>query len=423
MELIAMLTSLCILMVLGIPIAVSLGASAILTLLAFEDISLIVFPQKLFVGSDSFPLMAIIFFMIAGELMVYGGISKRLLKVAKYFLNRLRGSLAYTSIVTCAFFGALSGSALATTAAIGKIMYPEMVNDGTYDKDFALIVQAVGGTLGTMIPPSIPLVIYAMLTNTSIASLFLGIIVPGIVVCFLYCITAYFLIKKRGMATKDYKDEKIKANDLLDALWALLTPAIILGGIYSGIFSPTESAAVACGYAFIIGKFVYKELNNKKIYEALYNAVLSSASIMFLISCASFFGWVLTIEGAAQQITTFLIRIIGSRISFLLFTNLAFLVAGMFVDSSTILLLMIPLIAPVATAYDVSLLHLGVIAGINLSLGTITPPFGASLFVATSIDKNIKIESMYREVLPFCIAGIIGILIITFVPAISSWAF
>ncbi|GHS99127.1 hypothetical protein AGMMS50276_22190 [Synergistales bacterium] len=412
---------LCVLMLLGFPIAISLGMSAIVAMLLFQDMSLIIFPQRIFAGNDSFPMMAIIFFMVAGELMLQGGISKRLVNVANSFLSKIRGSLALISIVTSAFFGALSGSNLATTAAIGNVMYPEMLKDGTYDKGFSLTIQAVGGTLGTMIPPSIPLVVYGTLTNVSIANLFVGVFLPGIVMCILYCIAVSWIIKGRNMANSKTEKSTTLSRSVREGFWALLTPVIILGGIYSGVFSPTESAAVACGYAFIVGKFIYKELDAKSTYSAMWNATLASAAIMFLCSCASFFGWVLTIQGFPQIVAGYLATVVDTRVAFLILMNIAFLIAGMFVDINTIQLLMIPLVAPVAIALGVNMVQFGVIACINLSLGCITPPFGACLFVASSIDKSVKLESMYKEVIPFCIVGIIGIFIITFIPILSTW--
>ncbi|WP_101910085.1 TRAP transporter large permease [Marasmitruncus massiliensis] len=418
---IIMIVSLLVLMILGFPIAVSLGLSSILALLVDGKISLIAFPQRLFVGIDSFPLLAVIFFLIAGELMLQGGISKRLVNLASCFLSGIRGSLALISFVTCAFFGALSGSALATTAAIGNVMYPEMLKDGSYDKKFALSIQSVGGTLGTMIPPSTPLILYGILTSASIGNLFLGTIIPGILMCLLYCGVGYIIIRKRGMATNMRKFEKGILFALKDGIWALLTPVIILGGIYTGIFSPTESAAVACLYALIIGLFVYKELNIKTLYKAMYNATLGSVSIMFLIAAAQVFGWVLTVQGLPQALTSYLVSVIQNKYTFLLLVNLIFIIAGMFMDVGTIILLVIPLLFPTAIQLGINPVHFGVIATINLSLGNVTPPFGTCLFVAAGIDKSVKLEAIYKEVIPFCLIGIVGILITTFVPFISTW--
>ena len=411
----------CVLMAFGLPISVSLGMSAVIALLLGGNISLIAVTQRMLVGVDSFPLLAIIFFMVAGELMMQGGISKRLVKLAQCFLAGVRGSLALISFVTCAFFGALSGSTLATAAAVGAVMYPEMLKSGDYDKEFALTIQAVGGTLGAMIPPSVPMVIYGMLTNTSIGDLFMAIALPGILVCILYCIWGYIIIKKRNMAVNQKVVKVSVLHAFLDGIWALITPLIILGGIYAGIFSPTESAAVACLYALIVGLFVYKELNMKNIFKAFYTAMEGSAGIMFLVSCATLFGWVLTRQGFPELVAGFLNSVINSEMMFLVVMNVVFLIAGMFIDPTTTQLLMIPLVLPTAVALNVNMVHLGASLAVNMCLGTITPPFGACLFVASTLDRSIKIESIYKEAIPFCIAGVVGIIIVILVPQLSTW--
>lgn len=411
--------ALCVLMLLGVPIAVSLCMSTVLVMVMVLDVNLMSFPQKLFAGADSFPLMAVIFFMVAGELMLQGGISKRLVNVAKIFLSKLRGSLALISFVTCGFFGALSGSALATTAAIGGVMYPEMKEDGTYDDSFSLTVQAVGGTLGPMIPPSIPLILYGMVASTSVGALFASTVVPGIIVCLAYCLTGYVILKKRNMGYRQYPKPARKPgekNIFLDAIWAMLTPVIILGGIYSGVFSPTESAAVACLYAFIVGRFVYKELTLKKLFNALFNAMKSSVVVMFLCTCATFFGWALTLQGTTNLIINFLIETITNKYVMFLIIDLIVLVAGMFVDGGTIILLLVPLLYPAAAALGINLVHLGVVFCIGIAVGNVTPPFGACLFVANGLDKNVKLEAIFREVIPFCVVATLTILLLTFCP-------
>jgi len=413
---------LCLLMVIGIPIAVSLGMTGIFTLLAFGSTeSLQLFPQKLFVGCDSFPLLAIPFFMVAGELMLQGGISSRLVAMAKCFLYSIRGSLSLIAFVASAFFASLSGSPMATTAAIGKIMYPEMLKDGTYDRDFALAVQAVGGTLGPMIPPSITLIIFGTVSNASIGDMMIGTLVPGIVLCIIYCVVGYFLIKKSNMGTNDVKPEKGKLASFLDGFWALLTPLIILGGIYTGVFSPTESAAAACFYALIIGTLVYRELTLKKIFTALLNSFYSYSAIMFLIACASFFGWALTMQGIPQFITSSLMDAVTNKYVLLLLINAVFLFLGCFIDVITIIILVVPLIAPVVEHLGIDMVHFGVITNIVTAIGLITPPFGATLFVASSLDKTVTLENIYKRILPFCVAGAIGGLIITFAPGLSLW--
>lgn len=414
---------LCALMFLGIPIAVSLCMSTVIVMMFCLDVNLMSFPQKLFAGADSFPLMAVIFFMIAGELMLQGGISKRLINVAKLFLSKVRGSMALISFVACAFFGALSGSALATTAAIGGIMYPEMQADGTYEDSFSMTVQAVGGTLGPMIPPSIPLILFGMVASCSVGALFAATIVPGIIICGAYCICGYGIMRKRNMGTRQYPRPEKKPgekNVFLDALWALLTPVIILGGIYSGVFSPTESAAVACVYALIVGTFVYKELTIRKIYNALFNAMKSSVAVMFLCTCATFFGWLLTYLGTTNTIINFLTSAISNKYIMFIIIDLIVLVAGMFVDGGTIILIVGPLVCPAAAALGIDMIHLGVVFCIGIAVGNITPPFGACLFVANSLDKHIKVQKLFREVLPFCTAATLVVVILSFLEPVCT---
>ena len=414
---------LCVLMFLGIPIAVSLCMSTVIVMMFCLDVNMMSFPQKLFAGADSFPLMAVIFFMIAGELMLQGGISKRLINVAKLFLSKVRGSMALISFVACAFFGALSGSALATTAAIGGIMYPEMQEDGTYEDSFSMTVQAVGGTLGPMIPPPIPLILFGMVASCSVGALFAATIVPGIIICGAYCICGYAIMKKRNMGTRRYPRPEQKPgekNVFLDALWALLTPVIILGGIYSGVFSPTESAAVACVYALIVGAFVYKELTISKIYNALFNAMKSSVAVMFLCTCATFFGWLLTYLGTTNDIINFLTSAISNKYIMFIIIDLIVLVAGMFVDGGTIILIVGPLVCPATAALGIDPIHLGVVFCIGIAVGNITPPFGACLFVANSLDKRIKVQKLFREVLPFCAVATLVVVILSFLEPVCT---
>lgn len=405
-------------LLIGVPIAFSLGLTCILAIFVSDRIPLMVFTQRMFTAADSFPLMAIIFFVIAGELMLQGGISKRLVRVASAFLGWLRGSLAFISLVTCAFFGAISGSALATTAAIGGVMFPEMVKRG-YKDDFSATLQATGGTLGILIPPSIPLVIYGVLTGVSIGDLFIAVIPAGIIAMFLYMATAYTVVVKENMAPKEMNPEKVgKWESFKDAIWGLMTPVIILGGIYSGIFTPTESAVVASIYAFFIGVFVYKELNKESFYKALGNSAVVSASIMIIIATATLFGWIMTAENIPVMVSKAIISLTDSKIVFLLLVNIIYIVAGMFMETSTIILLLVPLFLPVALQLGVDPLHFGIITVLNLSLGLITPPFGASLFVASGISK-VPIDRIYYRVLPFILAGIISIAIITYIPLFS----
>jgi len=326
--------------------------------------------------------------------------------------------MAFISVVTCAFFGAISGSALATTAAIGSVMFPEMVERG-YKDDFSATIQAAGGTLGILIPPSIPLVIYGVLTGVSIGDLFIAVIPAGILTMLLYMAFAYATVVHEGMAPKEMNPEKIGVwESFKDAIWGLLTPVIILGGIYSGVFTPTESAVVASIYALIIGVFVYKELSREKFYKAMGNSAVVSASIMVIIATATLFGWIMTNQNIPVIVSKAIINLTDSKIVFLLLVNIIYLVAGMFMETSTIILLLVPLFLPVALQLGVDSLHFGIITILNLSLGLVTPPFGAALFVASGISK-VSIERIYFRILPFILAGIISIAMITYMPAFS----
>jgi len=402
----------------GVPIAFSLGLTCILAIMVSGRIPLMIFTQRMFTATDSFPLMAIIFFVIAGELMLQGGISRRLVNFASSLLGWLRGSLAFISVVTCAFFGAISGSALATTAAIGGIMYPEMVKRG-YKDDFSATLQAAGGTLGILIPPSIPLVIYGVLTGVSIGDLFIAVVPAGVIAMLLYMVTAYTVIVREDMAPKEMNPEKISVWDSFkDAIWGLMTPVIILGGIYSGIFTPTESAVVASIYAFFVGLFVYKELNRESFFEAMGKSAVVAASIMIIIATATLFGWIMTAQNIPVLVSKAIISLTDSKIVFLLLVNIIYLIAGMFMETSTIILLLVPLFLPVALQMGVDPLHFGIITVLNLSLGLVTPPFGASLFVASGISK-VPIEKVYYRIVPFIAAGIISIALITYMPVFS----
>jgi C4-dicarboxylate transporter DctM subunit len=301
-------------------------------------------------------------------------------------------------------------------------MYWEMIKDNKYDKIYSATLQAVGGTLGTMIPPSIALILYANITNTSIADLFVAVVVPGLLMALMYIVAAYFFLLRRGYDLHREKSSE-KVNPIaafFDGIWALLMPLIVLGGIYAGVFTPTESAIVACAYAIIVGFFIYKELNLKNLYNALTKSAVVSATIMLLVATASFFGWVMAIMNIPSRVTAFLAVFMSSKLMFLFVTNILFLICGMFMETSVIILLVIPLLYRPAADVGINLIHFGVIACINLSMGMVTPPFGASLFVAANMTSN-KIEPMYKEVILYCLTGIAGILLVTYVEPLSLW--
>ena len=409
-----------LLMMIGSPIAVALGVATMVTMTATTNISLTTMSTACLSGLDSFPLMAIPFFMLAGNLMKSGGISRRILDFADAVVGWVTGSVGMVTVVASMFFAALSGSSPATVTAIGGITIPEMKEEG-YDPAYATAITAAAGTIGVIIPPSIPFVIYGVAAQCSISDLFLAGIIPGILIGVVLMIVNYVTAKKHGFG----HTKKFHAGHLLrtlgDSIWALLVPVIILGGIYGGIFTPTESAVAAILYSIFVGVFIYHELDLKSAYTAILNAAKSSASVMFLCCCATLFGYCMTVLGLPQLVTAAMTSVIKSPVVFLLGANIIYILCGMFVDATTAILLVCPLLYPAASAFGIDLVQFGVITGINLSMGIVTPPFGGCMFVATGLDKRIKLEDLYRGVIPFCLTGVLGILAVTYIEPLSMF--
>lgn len=421
---IVLVVSLIVFMAIGIPITFSLGMSSLLAIALSKPLSITLIVTKIFAGADSFPILAVIYFMIAGELMLQGGLTKRLVALFRKLLGWIPGSMVVISFITCAFFGAISGSALATTAAIGNVMYPEMTKDDDYPVPFAASVQAVGGTLGTMIPPSLPLILFGCLSGTSVSSLFIATIIPGLLMTVIYMVTGLIIAHRNGYGRSDQKGTAENRSFLTvfkEAIWALLSPLLILGGIYGGIFTATEAAIVACIYSLFVGVFIYRELDLKSAYKAILDAAKSSASVMFLCCCATLFGYCMTVLGLPQLVTQAMTSVIHNPVIFLLGANIIYILCGMFVDATTAILLVCPLLYPAASAFGIDLVQFGVITGINLSMGIVTPPFGGCMFVATGLDRRIKLEDLYKGVLPFCLTGVLGILAVTYIQPLSMF--
>lgn len=408
---------LAVLFLIGVPIAIALGMSASAIFLMDGNVSLMVIMQRMFNSVDSFPLLAIPFFILAGKLMETGGISRRLIHLANVIFGRIKGGLGIVSIVACAFFAAISGSAAATTAAVGALMIPSMVKRG-YDKSFSTAVQAAGGTIGIMIPPSVPLVLYGVAAGVSIGDLFIAGIIPGILVSVSLIILVYFISLKQGYGggEKFTFTEFIKAFG--DAILAILMPVIILGGIYGGIFTPTEAAVVAVVYGLIVGVFIYREIKFKELVDAFSSSVVTSAVILFIIAGASAFGYYLTRERVPREMADFMLGLTDNWIIALLIINLLLLIVGTFLETSAAIIILTPILAPIATALGIDLVHFGIIMIVNLAIGFITPPVGVNLFVASNI-ANTKIEKLIRAIIPFILIMIVDVLIISFVPGFS----
>ncbi|MEC3883992.1 TRAP transporter large permease [Halobacillus sp. HZG1] len=406
--------------IINVPIAIALGLSSIFTILFATNMNLTIVAQRAFTSLDSFPLMAIPFFMLAGILMGKGGVSKRILNFASALVGWIVGGLAMVTVVACMFFSAISGSGPATVAAIGSFMIPEMKRRN-YGEGFASALTAASGSIGVIIPPSIPFVLYGVVGSVSVGSMFLAGIIPGIIIGISLLAISYVISKKN-----DYKPavESFSFKDVLrtfwDAKWALLIPFIILGGIYGSVFSPTEAAVVAVVYAIVVGLFVYRELSWKDVYDSLSEAAVINGATMIIIGLSISFSFLMTSERVPMTIAEFLTNLSQNPFVILLLINILLLIVGAFIDTISALVVLAPILLPVVTGLGVDPVHFGVILVANLAIGFITPPVGVNLFVASNISGT-RIESISKAILPILMVLIVSLLIITFVPSLSLY--
>ncbi|MFA9423203.1 MAG: TRAP transporter large permease [Sedimentibacter sp.] len=408
-----------ILLILNVPIAVSLGLSTIITLV-FNDFPLSMFPSVMYASIGKFTLLAIPFFILAGMIMEYAGISKRLVKLAQVMVGHLTGGLAIVTVIVSVFFAAISGSGPATVAALGSILIPAMVSAG-YDKGMASALMASSGGIGIIIPPSIAFVVYGVLAEVSIGKLFIAGIIPGILVGLSLIIASLIVLRKNKNLVKV---EKSSFKEVLiatkDAFWGLLTPVIILGGIYGGFMTPTESAGVAVIYGLFVGLFIYKEIKISQLKELLVKASVSSAAVMFIVANASVFAWLLTTGRVATSMAAAMLNITTSKVGILLLMNFIFLVAGCFIDAISAFYILVPIMLPIINQIGVDPVLFGVFMTVNLAIGLATPPVGVDLYVACNIS-GIPLKEISKKVLPFILASLIALIMITFIPQISLW--
>lgn len=407
-----------VLIIIGVPIAVALGLAAIVTILGGLNIPLVITSQTMFNGVNSFPLMAVPFFILAGNLMGEGGISAKLIKFVNLFFARIRGGLSIVAIGASMIFAAISGSCPATTAAIGGLMVPEMEKNG-YDKRFSAATVAAAGTVGQVIPPSIPMVTYCVLADASVGKLFLAGVGPGVVMGIMMMVIAYVYAARHNIPK--FKDEltfKKFFKTLGESIWALLMPVIILGGIYSGIFTPTEAGAVACVYSLIVGLFIYRELDPKSLVRIFAKSAVASAVIMLIMGTVTTFSFILTLERIPQLIATTLLSITENKYILLFLFDILLLIVGCFLNSSAAIALLTPILLPVLTGVGIDPYHVGIIFIVVMGIGMITPPVGTCLYVATNIS-GLKFESVVKGVIPYLIALLIAMFLVTYVPALS----
>ncbi|WP_078427944.1 TRAP transporter large permease [Alkalihalobacterium alkalinitrilicum] len=407
-------------LLLSVPIGIALGLATLVTILFSGSIPLEFLAQGLVTSVDSFPLMAVPFFILAGEIMGKGGISDRLFRVANTVVGNKTGGFAIATIITCMFFAAISGSGPATVAAIGGIMIPAMVRQG-YDKKFATAVVAAAGSLGVIIPPSIPMVIYGVVGGTSIGNLFIAGIIPGVIVGLGLIMYSYFYSRKMGYRGNG---EKTSFKKFLvatwDAKWALLIPIIILGGIYGGIFTPTEAAVIAVVYGLIAGLLLYRELKIKDLPKVFIDAALTTATILIIVGTATAFGRLLTIEQIPNQVAQAMLSISESPIILILLITILLLIVGCFMDTLAAIIILTPILLPIAVNLGYDPIHFGIIMVVNLAIGFITPPLGVNLFVGSGIS-GLSIEEISRAIVPFFLVMVFTLLLIVFIPQLSMF--
>jgi len=415
MEILIMFGGMLLLIALGLPIGYAIATSTIMTFIGFSNTPLRIVSQNAFTGIDSFVLLAIPFFILAGILMSAGGVARRLIDIADAFIGFVTGGLGMASVLTATFFGAISGSGAATTSAVGSLMLPEMKRK-KYGDEFSACLIASAGSIGVIIPPSIPFVVYGVTVGISIGDLFLAGVPAGLMMCAVLMIACYIISKKHGYRGSEGRPSIKKiAITMKEGIWALLAPVIILGGIYSGIFTPTESAVVAVVYSIIIGLFVYRELDYKKLKDAFYQSAVLNGVIVYIIGFSGAMAKYLTLENVPQKISEAILSVTQSPFLILLIINIFLLIVGMLIDNIPAIIILSPIFLPVVQSVGVSPLQFGVIIVLNLAIGYVTPPYGTTLFVASAISK-ISIDRLAKYAIIFTLVLCIPLALVTYVP-------
>lgn len=401
----------------GMPIPFAIVFSSFIALVA-TDMPLILIPQRIIAGIDSFALLAVPFFLLAGEIMKTGGLSRRLVRFANALIGHITAGLPMVMVLSATFFAAISGSAPATTASIGSIMIPEMEKK-KYPKPFAAALAAASGPIGQMIPPSIPMVVWAVIANVSIVRMFLGGVVPGILMAVALMAASRVISVKYGYGAREEKAASSEVwASFKDGFWALMAPVIILGGIYCGVFTPTEAAAVAVAYGLFVGFFVYKELTLAELPEILIGSVKSTAVVIFVVAAASLFGWIMANEMIAPKIVQSVLSITTNKYLLLLMLNVLLLLIGCVMDNIAAMIILSGVLTSLAAQVGIDPVHFGVIVVINFAIGMVTPPLGYSLFVGASVS-NQTIEIVSKAVWPFILCKIIVLMVLTYIPWVA----
>lgn len=406
--------------VINMPIGFSLGVASVAAIIfGGSDSMLLMIPQRIVAGMNSFPLLAIVYFMIAGAVMELGGVSKRIINLASALVGHVKGGVASAAIISCAIFAAISGSTPATAAAIGSITIPEMKKRG-YPMDYSSAVVASSACLGVIIPPSITMVIFANTCNTSVGKGLIAGIIPGIIMAAALCLTNWLFCRKAGYEVEVKRSGKEIWAALKDAFWAILMPVIILGGIMSGVFTPTESAAIAIFYGLIVGFFIYKELKFKDLGNLFYKAALNSAMIMVLIGCSSPFGYLMTTNKVPQIFSSFILGISTNYYVVYAMVLALFLVLGTFMETASIIMLTVPILYPIMVAINADMVHFACVGVIALAIGMATPPVGISLFATCGISK-VTMGQISQKVWPFLLVMVACLFLFMAFPGLCTW--
>ncbi len=412
----AMLVTMMLCFALAVSVAVSIGLASIVGI-QISNVNMLVSVKEMFSSINKFPLAAIPFFILAGNIMETGGISRRLVEFAKSIVGGVQGGLPMTCVLTCMIFAAVSGSSVATTFAIGAVLIPALIKHG-YPTPYAAALQATSAELGVIIPPSIPMILYGVSAEVSIGELFIAGFGPGFLIGGALMLFVYIWCKFKGWGKNDGEGRLSFGKATWQASWALLMPVIILGGIYGGIFTPTEASAVAVFYALIVGMVIYREIKIKDLLPIFRKSVISSGVIMFIIANAGLFAFLITRAGVPDAIGHYLQEVLKSPYLFLLGVNAALFVIGMFIETSAAIIVLAPILAPVAIHFGIDPVHFGLIMVVNLALGMITPPFGVNLFAACTVAK-ISLDRIITSLIPFVLVILFCLMLITYIPEIS----
>jgi C4-dicarboxylate transporter, DctM subunit len=411
-----MLITMLLCFALTISVAVSIGLAAIVGI-QIGNVNMLVAVKEMFNSLNKFPLAAIPFFILAGNLMETGGISRRLVEFAKSIVGGVQGGLPMTCVLTCMIFAAVSGSSVATTFAIGAILIPALVKHG-YPPNYAAALQATSAELGVIIPPSIPMILYGVAAEVSIGELFIAGFGPGLFIGVSLMAFVHIYCRFKGWGKNDGEGRLSFGKATVQAGWALLMPVIILGGIYGGVFTPTEASAVAVFYALFVGMILYGEIKPRDIFPILKKSVVSSAVIMFIIANAGLFAFLLTRAGVPDAIGRWLEMVLQSPAMFLLGVNIALFIIGMFIETGAAIIVLAPILAPVAMHFGIDPVHFGLVMVVNLALGMITPPFGVNLFAACTVAR-LSLDQVISRLWPFVAVVLCCLMVITYVPVLS----